>query len=365
MTDYKYENDFLSGGGETYDSIPSGDFRPLTNIGLAKTFRAWAITVGKGTEFDDEGEYTNGKSRRVTPGPLWLPGDKEIATTYVKKYMSETRFPPTLTFVTMAVVSVKNMSEESRDKFMSKSKTGVLSGSCPVVGLGSKKHGAGLNLVALPSMVDAYARGRGWYTDPLFDLGLVGGGSNIKEDTDDQIAKLIAQRTVIWTALGAKDDDWKVNNVKELPQRLAEAIDRMANESWKPTWIRMATVPDPSPGAFYRKDVEKDGLVKNEAFRNQVQVVVEFFPNERVAQETGLKELAAQSSGGTVASENGSEGPSLFDALSANAQGFYGDAQTFAQVLPDVRKALDSNASLAQMSKDYGLTPADVKAIRG
>src|SRR3990167_1724106 len=260
--EYQYKDDFLIGGEENYGNVPSGEFIPRGNIGLAQTFRAWGLTLGKSASFDDEGEYTNGKSRKVsfstTGVRLWLRGGpKEKANEYVKHYLGDTRFVTPTYVTTMATASVTNMTDETRAKF-----SPTISGECEVVGLPkdyqNAKNAAGLSLVAIPSVVNAYALGRGWYKDSLFDLSLVS-DREVHSDTKEQIEKLVEQRRVLWSALGEKAENWRVNAPDKLEsKKLVEAIARLVNADWGPVWLRMQTVFHPSPGSSYTQ--EKDEL---------------------------------------------------------------------------------------------------------
>ena len=367
MTDYKYKDDFLTAGGETYGDVPSGEFIPRGNIGLAHTFRAWGLTLGKSASFDDEGEYTNGKPRKVsfsTTGiRLWLRGGtKEKANEYVKHYLGDTRFVTPTYITTMATASVTNMTDETRAKF-----SPTISGECEVVGLPkdyqNAKHAAGLSLVAIPSVVNAYALGRGWYTDNLFDLSLVS-GQEVHSDTKEQIEKLVEQRKALWGALGEKAENWRVNVPNKLEsKKLAEAIARLVNEDWGPSWLRMQTVHNPSPGSYYTQEKDVDGKITTVAKRNYVQTIIEFFKNEREAQEVGAKELAAQDKdSGTT--ENGSGAPDLFDALSDGAKKQYGNSATFASLIGDIRQSIASGKAKKLVMSEWQLTEADFELLK-
>ena len=364
--EYQYKDDFLIGGEENYGNVPSGEFIPRGNIGLAQTFRAWGLTLGKSASFDDEGEYTNGKPRRVsfsTTGiRLWLRGGtKEKANEYVKHYLGDTRFVTPTYVTTMATASVTNMTDETRAKFST-----TISGECEVVGLPkdyqNAKNAAGLSLVAIPSVVNAYALGRGWYQDSLFDLSLVS-DREVHSDTKEQIEKLVEQRKVLWAALGEKAENWRVNAPDKLEsKKLVEAIARLVNADWGPVWLRMQTVFNPSPGSYYTQEKDVDGKTVTVSKRNYVQTIIEFFKNEREAQEIGMKELAAQSDSGTT--ENGSDTPDLFDALSDGAKKQYGNSSTFASLIGDIRQSIASGKAKKLVMSEWQLTEEDFELLK-
>lgn len=357
---------FVFETGETYDDIPSGDYGPLTNIGHASAFRAYKVWVPGDTT--DEGEYTDGNPRILPRGFHYLdPADKDKALEYVKKYLGQ-EFVTLHSVIQMPVASVTNMADETRSKFTS----GFIGSDCRVTGIpkdwnspeSKAKHYAGLNLVLIPSVVDAYARAFGWYKDPLFNPALVA-GSEVQVDMMPTIEKLVAQRQAIWAELGEPPDNWRTSSVKELQsKKLTEAVLRTVNSKWA-TWIRLSRVFDPSPGAYYTKPDENGESQKQ---RNYCPVVLEMFPNERVATEIGQKELAEHATGGDTGSKSvvaPGGAVELWGHLSDKARQAYGDGATFLQVVPQIRQAIAAGRANPLVANEFSIANEDVDVVKG
>jgi len=359
-------DNFMTFGEKYEDGIPSGDFGPLTNIGHASTYRAYKVWVAE--DYTDEGEFNNDTPQARGRGFHYFVTDKETVDAYAKKYLGDKTFPTRSLVTQMAVASIINMANENRTKFPS----GLIAADCRFSGIPKdwaspetkSKNFAGLGLVAEPSMVDAYARAKGWYVKPLFDPTLAASTTTVA-DAGAIIAQLVEQRKTLWAALGEKADNWRTSDVKKTSAKLGEAIDKMLNHSWR-AWARMATVLDPSPGAYYTSTDENGDVV---AKRQRCQIVLELFPSEKVAQDVGLKELAEYTSGGGDTNPSASAtAPALFDLLSDGAKAMYGDTDTFSTVVEDIRELLSGRlpevAKLNKAASDYGLTVADVAEAR-
>lgn len=355
-----YQEDFLVSGGETYDDVPSGEYAPLTNIGHAKTSRGWKVFVDADTAH--EGEYA-GFPNPLSRGFYYLPGDKEKALAFVKKYLGRD-FVSQHMLTAMPVASITNMSEENKKKFTS----GRIEADTRVAGLPKdytspeRKWGHGLSLVVIPSILDAYARFRGYYTDVLFDPALVGGNTVLADIPAEFYEKLAQQRKNIFAAYGedtAKNKEiWRSNSVADVTSpRLKDALSKLVNASWE-AWIRMGTVLDPSPGAYYTK-ADDNGDMK--AHRNRVQVVLQFFKNEREATTVGQAELAAFSGAAPTSSANGSSVGFAWEQLSALAQKNYGDLATFSSIVADIKR--DTRPPVI-VAKEYMIEVADVNLVK-
>lgn len=274
--------------GETYDSVSTGEFRSSGFIGQATGVRRWDCGWNA-----DEREDMEGK--KVPVGRVYRAGTKEEAIEWTKANMGLDFCSPVL-LVTMPLASITNLDDDTKGKF----KNPLVQASARAVGLGKdykqSKHGPGLNLVTVPSMVDAYARLKGWYTDARFDVGVIGLIDSVA-DCSELIEKLVEMRKAIWAVLG--EENWTVNDPEKVDSpKLKEALKNTLNTGWQ-MWTRLSVVHDPSHGAIYPK---KDGTGTD---RNRVPAITEYFPNERAAIAAGEKELAERAVVSKIPEENG------------------------------------------------------------
>ena len=321
--------------GETYDDpISSGEFQNRGYIGKVRVVRRWDAGFAK-----EDFETNDGK--KFLKGRIYLDGTKEAAVEFVKQYMNLEFVTPVLV-VSTPLASVTNLTDETKDKF----KSPVLVSAARLQGLGKgdykqSKHGAGFNLVTAPSVVDAYARAKKWYTDPLFDVNLIG-DIHATRDCDELMDKLAEARKAIWAALGG--EDWRVNNPGDASGKLAEALGLFAKSLEQ--WGRMHIVFDPSPAAIYDTKKEEKPLD-----RNRVPAITQFFASEREAIAVGQAEAGGESK---------AELP--WNELSEKTRSTYGDVNGLAGVLPDIIAALKT-APKPKVAADYGLTVGDLNLL--
>ena len=324
--------------GETYEPISSGEFANRGYIGKVRIVRRWDAGFAK-----EDLETSDGK--KYPKGKVYLDGSKDDAVAFVKEYMGLEFVTPVLV-VSTPLASVTNLSDETKTKF----KSPVLVSAARLQGLGKggdykqSKHGAGFNLVTAPSVMDAYARAKGWYTESLFDVNQIGDIHNVS-DTNDLLNKLAEARKAIWSALGSQD--WLVNNPGDTSGKLAEALTLFA-KSFE-TWARMHIVHDPSSAAIYATKKEEKPLD-----RNRVPVVTQFFASEREAIAVGQAEI----------DESGNSNASTinWDDLSAKTKETYGDVETLQMSIPEIKDALKTKAK-PKVAAEFGLTVGDLNLV--
>ena len=344
MATDKFEMQF---GNETYDAIPSGDFINRGYIGLVSCVRRWDSGFAKEEVVTADGKKYPANSR------VYLSGDKEAAVEFAKQYMG-LEFVSAVLLCSTPLASVTNLSDETKAKF----KNPIIQTAARLQGFAKDgrggKHGAGFNFVTAPSIVDAYARVKGWYDKPLFDVNAIGDIHNVA-DVADLIDKLIETRKVIWSALGAKD--WKVNNAEEAGDgKLGEALG-LFFKSWN-IYARMHTVHDPSPSAYYQKKEVKEGEDKSD--RNRVPAVTEFFSNERTAVAAGQLELAEST---TAQADGKLDVTKIWSKLSDEARFTYGDASGLQLSIAEIMAELAKKTPPIKVAKLYGLKVADLELL--
>lgn len=269
------------------------------------------------------------------------------------------KFPEWVAVLSMPVASLTNRTPEQKGEL----NFPALQSHCRIVALNAKEleqqeNAIGFHLMFLPSLVDAYARDKGWYTEPLFDPQAC---SNISrtEDAKYVIPTLKGFREAIWKALG--ENDWKAMYESTEAPKLKEAL-ALARNPWD-AYVRTVRVSNPAKHAFYAKK-DSDPV---EYTRQTVMCVTEFFSGEKAAMDAGAKEL--EDRGGGEQATNGKVTAEQFVALLSKASK---KAQVYAADWPAVAAAihgeLPKNATkpqLIKIAKEYEVEVGDVELIRG
>ncbi len=331
--------------GERYQDvpdIPSGEFEDRGFIGLGATTRLWDLG------WNGKEGWVDGDSKPIPVGRVYRTGTKEEATEYQKREaLNNNKFVTAALVTTMPLDSICNKPQDVMEKFKYPLQTGV-----DFVGLGKDYNQAGhigLGLVVVPSFVDAFARFQGWYKEPLFNVGLFGQWLETTADASALIDKLAEQRVSIWKALG--EAEWTHNASDTKSAQLKEALESVILAPWK-TWVRLHIVMDPSHKAVYTSNV------KGTVTRNRVQVVSQFFDDERSAIAVGKAEVEAQAKNPTP---NGST-TSVYDQLSAMAKKSY-DQPTWDATVGEVMAALKGGQAKPKVAKDYAVSVADLNLL--
>lgn len=336
------EDTFLSRGEEQYQDVPQGG-AGRGFIGHAKLVQRWDCG------WLDEATQILGKE--YSKGRVYFSGAKEDAEAVAKELGSE--FVSQVVLISMPVASVTNMSEENKAKFTS----GIVQAGVRIVSLKSEKYGAGLNYVTLPSLIDAYARARGWYEKPLFDAAALNGLDKV-EDAGYAIASLAEMRRTIWAALGEADPTKTFQNTKS--DKLKSAFEAVYLKAWD-GWVRLIMANDPSPKAYYTDKTSGEGK------RQRVPCIVEFFKGEKDAIEVGKKELGDE----TTKSPNGKVGDkdyaSLYPKLSAEAKTIYTSVNSWIGAFPELgdlaTKAATKPAQI-KLAQEYCVTLDDLALVK-
>lgn len=347
---------------ETYDDVPTGG-GARGFIGQVKVVHGFRCGWNK----EDEKEIDGVKYGK---GPVFYTGtDPDAAKALAEEFGS--KYANRVLLVTVPIASITNMSEEARGRWTSPAKISDVR----ISPLTNKDNGVGLNFITLPSMVDAYARMKGWYEKPIFDTFAFSGVAkdNIAvEDAGYVIDTLVEFRKQIWAALGEPDYTKTLgkdgNGTKS--ERLREALGTYAHP-WS-AWVRTADVPDPSPKAFYWGDPkgEEEGNADGKVGRrNRVPVIIEFYAGEKAAQDAGAKELEGKESPASTVSIESLN--ALFTKLSALAKKSY-DAATWQSIVGVVLGEVEgvggkdaTKLKMQKIAKDYELDVADVELVKG
>ena len=278
------------------------------------------------------------------------------------------KWPEYVALLSMPIASITNIDAERRAKInvvASRPFVRVMALN-PKFEYDSEKNGnaVGWQLITLPSIVDARARYKGYYTEPLFDPTALSGISETADATF-VIPTLIEMRKSIWKALGESDwttsyDETNVSKATKA-EKLRDCL-ILTRNPWD-GWVRLAQVSNPSVKAWYTSKT------KGEDVRKRVPVVLEIFAGEKAAIEVGAKELAER--GGDAQASNGKVTTEQFAALlpktSAKAQVFGVDFASVAEAIykdlgADPKKA--SKPQVIKVAKEYDVEVGDVELIR-
>lgn len=331
--------------GERYQDvpdIPSGEFEDRGFIGLGATTRLWDLG------WNGKESIVDADNRPIPLGKVYRTGTKEEAVEYQKREgFNANKFVTAALVTTMPLDSICNKPQNVMDRFKYPLQIGV-----DFVGLGKDYKQAGhigLGLVVVPSFVDAYARFQGWYKEPLFNTDLFGNWLEATTDASALIDKLAEQRVAIWKALD--EPEWTHNASDTKSSKLKEALESVILSPWK-TWVRLFIMMDPSHKAVYTSN--KTSTVT----RHRVQVISQFFDDERSAVAIGKAEVEAQAKNPTP---NGSTA-SVYDQLSAMAKKSY-DQPTWDATVGEVMAALKGGQAKPKVAKDYAVTIADLNLL--
>jgi|SRR3990167_521014 len=332
MSDSDTQNDY-GFTGEDHGPLPTGEFVQRGMIGKVNANHRWFGGIIKEPFQTSEG-------KEIPKGPLYFPGDKESADKFVKQYLGDKYFVKPCFVMAVPLASVTNMTDDAKGKW------GLVQSSHALVqGIGknykaAKSNAAGFNLVTLPAVVDAWARYKKWYEEPLFDPSAIGDIHN-ELDTSDLLDRLQAMRVMIWSKLGTQD--WIINSKEAgASDKLADAL-QFGQKSWD-RWAELLVVQNPAPGAIY--ETVKVGLGGHD--RNRVPVILRFFAGEREAIAAGNK--ASETS--TI----------KWDDLSDKAKETYGDVETLRMSIPEITDALKTKAK-PKVAAEFGLTMGDLNIV--
>lgn len=333
-------NETFKQGEETYGDVPSGGgIRGF--IGYAKSVQRWDCG------WITEDQTINGVEYHR--GNVYVKGTKEDARNVAEALGK--KFSSAAMLITVPIASVTNMDDDNKTKFAS----GFVQAAARIVGMKSK-HMAGLNLVTLPSVVDAYARLKGWYIDPLFDISVLDGVDKV-EDANYVCDTLTEMRKSIWKALG--EEDYTKTHDETKSEKLKEALKAVYMSSWE-GWVRVYMTFNPESGdkgAFYTKD---DGSTD----RRRVPAVTQFFKGEKDAIEAGKAELAQFSQ---TESPNGKASVAdyavLYDKLSKRARDSY-KPSIWPEIASDIVRILRTGKPVMAVAKEYEIDKADVELVK-
>ena len=356
---------------ETYDDPKLGGSFLFSDIGHAKYIQAWE--AGSANEDCEVEGVSYSKGFRVYVAAK--KGESAEATKTRAKEIREKhtngKYLNRVCLFTMPVASVTNRSADSK----AQAKVQINQGAARVSAINPKvdlctdgnKNSLAINLITIPSLVDAYARHKGWYTEALWDhqaVSGIGGSKNndAKEDAAYCIPTLVEMRKAIWAALGEKD--WM--KLETDAPKLKEALSLYRNP-WD-GWVELANVPDPHPKAFYtgNKEVEDDNGVKRIPKKRQTTpAVLNFYEGEKQAQVEGERRIAEREGGEAKA---GSALKVAFDKLSGTAKAVYTDEASWRSSEPEILEALKKAGKLTppqtkKFADEYALAVDDVKLL--
>jgi len=224
------------------------------------------------------------------------------------------------------------------------------------------------HLLMLPSLVDAYARSKGIYTEPLFSPDVCDGIGKTADPAEAKkvVPQLIAMRKAIWAALG--EQDWKLMFETSKAPKLLEVL-LITRNPWD-DWVRVINVNNPASFAWRTQ----------KELRSRVTCITQFFAGEREAIEAGKKELAerAERSGDAADKAMAGNGNLTADQLATSYQKASSTAKSTYSISdwPDVVSAIRTefvgienksqkivDVKAAGVAKDYSVEPGDVKLI--
>ena len=303
-----------------------------------------------------------------------------------RKEFTNSKYLNRVVLASMPLASITNRTEESK----AKSKFPLDQGAARVAAINpnlpiedeKQDYAIGFQLIVVPSIVDAWARHKGWYKDPLFDPGVVSGIGETKnrdatEDASFCLPTLVAMRTAIWNALGednwlaGKEDLKKGNDVLVAgtkSAKLKEALG-MYGVSWD-GWVEMAQLADPAKRAYYpgTKEVTDDGGNTRMPYkRNRVPAFIRFFNGEKDAMEEGKRQIAAREGGDEAKVSNGKDYASLFPKLSKTAKETYSSSDIWEGAFPELADAAvkaDNKPKQIALAKEYLISSEDVVLVR-
>jgi len=342
---------------EYHDPKSGGTF---SNIGQVKYVqRYFCGRLADATNIDGV-DYPSGP---VYVGPKTNGESRDAIKNRALEACKETgkKFPEWVALTSMPTASITNIPAETRAEFTFP----VLQSHCRIVALNPKRdvdaqdNAIGFHLLLLPSVVDAFARFKGWYTEPLFNPQACQGIGQT-EDAKFVIPTLVGFRTAIWKALG--ESDWMAMYETTQAPKLKEAL-ALARNPWD-AYVRTVRLNNPAKNSYYAKKDKPD-----EFTRQSVACVTQFFSGEKDAIEVGAKELAER--GGDAQASNGKVTAEQFAALlpktSAKAQVFGADFASVAEAIykdlgADPKKA--SKPQVIKVAKEYEVEVGDVELIR-
>jgi len=196
-------------------------------------------------------------------------------------------------------------SDKARDAFQGT----ITYDGCRVLTLRSRKYRHELHMAALPALVQAYARMKGWDV-PEFELikalcsqdtmftdefrhRMIGDPEN--PDAFEEAA-LWQYRTELWKALGEENAHayqpiGHGTNHDVASERLNEAIQPLHRPWDDPVWLRLVTVPDPRVDATYEQRASGD--IK----RLRIPCVMDIFNNKGEAEAAAAEDRARMGGG--------------------------------------------------------------------
>ena len=303
-----------------------------------------------------------------------------------RKEFTNSKYLNRVVLASMSLASITNRTEESK----AKSKFPVDQGAARVAAINpnlpiedeKQDYAIGFQLITVPSIVDAWARHKGWYKDPLFDPSAVSGIGETKnrdatEDASFCLPTLVAMRTAIWNALG--EDNWLVGK-EDLKKgndilvagtksaKLKEALG-MYGVSWD-GWVEMAQLADPVKKAYYpsTKEITDDnGNTRFPYKRNRVPAFIRFFNGEKDAMEEGKRQIAAREGSEVKPIVNGKDYASLYPKLSETARETFTSVDIWNGAFPelgDLAAKADTKPKQIVLAKEYELTIADLLLVK-
>ena len=228
----------------------------------------------------------------------------QAALDTVREALGEQYKPQQSWVFTAARDSIVNMPKENLDKFNES-----ISMELNITTLGSKKNRHALHMIALPALVHSVAKQLGYDVPDISFSALIGNQvvfddalqtKMIGDDKGYVESQLWQQRQALWQALGESDAS-KYQPIKTgtkfdtTSEKLSNCLNYLTHD-WSGMWCRVAQVPDPRVDAVYG----------DESKRLSIPAVMDIFASEKLARETGAKELAERAE--RVAAKSGSNG---------------------------------------------------------
>jgi hypothetical protein len=287
--------------------IPTGgDFPPTGLIGL------WAAAVmttfSSEVDLKEEGITTTFTAVRPMGDSGWSRYywlDHDAAKDAAKKMKYEHGTTSLWVFEAESTSVLNFASDKAREAFRGK----ITYDGCRVVTLRSRKYRHELHLIALPAMVQAYARMNGWdvpefewirvlcsqdtmFTDE-FQSSMIGDPNN--PDAFDE-SELWKYRAELWKALGEENAHayqpiGHGTNYDVTSERLNEAIQPLHCQWDDPVYLRLVTVPDPRVDATYEQ--RSSGDIK----RLRIPCVMDIYNNKKEAEAAAAEDRARMGGG--------------------------------------------------------------------